>query len=157
MPYIEQKDREKFKSFLENIVKNLDSDESYYYVMSTIISFLRIGIEDRQQRWIETTLDYDQRKIFYIDINQLVKILGTVGHYNYCITFIAHQYIINKNLRYTQVNSIIGILEEIRDKCTTYHQKGVLRCLISEFYRKVVADYENLKINKNGNISKLDI
>ena len=63
-----------------------------------------------------------------------------VGEYNYVITKLIHDYIEVNGLRYKHLNSAIGILQ----------------CVQLELYRMVAADYEDIKIEENGFISKLD-
>jgi hypothetical protein len=62
------------------------------------------------------------------------------GEYNYVITKLIHNYIKNAGLRYSTLNSAVGILE----------------CAKAEFIRTVVSPYEDQKIIDNGFISELD-
>jgi len=63
-----------------------------------------------------------------------------VGAYNYIISRIVHQFLIVNGVNYTNINSMIGVLE----------------CSKLELYRIIAAPYEDNKILENGNISCLD-
>ncbi len=80
----------------------------------------------------------DQRE--YIDrhlhsiLFQLKELPYTVGELNYIITKLMIALIKEKN--YTQMNNIIGAME----------------CAKLEFYRRMVAPYEDKKIKENGDV-----
>ncbi len=59
-----------------------------------------------------------------------------VGKLNYIISIIIHEYLENKGLKYNTCNDIMGVMESAK----------------AEFYRRVVAPYEDLKIQENGDI-----
>lgn len=63
----------------------------------------------------------------------------TPGDLNYVITLICQQYLKSKGLRYQYVNDIIGALEGCK----------------LEFYRRIVSNYEDEKINLNGDVNIL--
>ena len=67
------------------------------------------------------------------------ELIENCGELNYVITVICQNYLKRKGLRYQNCNDIIGALESAK----------------IEFYRKIVADYENEKIQENGDV--LDI
>ena len=75
------------------------------------------------------------------DGNPVIPIerIENCGELNYVITVICQNYLKRKGLRYQNCNDIIGALESAK----------------IEFYRKIVADYENEKIQENGDV--LDI
>lgn len=58
-----------------------------------------------------------------------------VGELNYVITKILDEYIGNQ-LRYSKINDVIGVLE----------------CAKLEIYRRLAADYEDEKIDQNGDV-----
>lgn len=62
------------------------------------------------------------------------------GELNYSITSILHGYIKEHDLCYKNLNEVVGALE----------------CAKQEFYRTVVAPYEDIKRRENGSISELD-
>ena len=62
------------------------------------------------------------------------------GELNYVITRMLHANVSLNGLNYAQLNELMGVLE----------------CVKQEFYRTVVAPYENLKANSNGPITDLD-
>ena len=69
-------------------------------------------------------------------VEELFDHLKTRGDMNYAITKLLHKYIKREGLRYRNLNDVIGIVE----------------CVKLELYRKVIANYENLKIEGNGDI-----
>ena len=60
----------------------------------------------------------------------------TPGELNYVISQLSAQYLQHKGLGYTNCNEIIGVLD----------------CVKQEFYRRITAPYEDIKINENGDI-----
>lgn len=60
----------------------------------------------------------------------------TAGELNYLFTKLAIRYIKDNGLSYQKLNDVIGALEGCK----------------LEFYRRVVGDYENLKIQDNGDV-----
>lgn len=69
-------------------------------------------------------------------VEKLFDFLETRGDMNYAITKLLHKYIKREGLRYGNLNDAIGIVE----------------CVKQELYRKVVVNYEDLKIKDNGDI-----
>jgi hypothetical protein len=60
----------------------------------------------------------------------------TPGELNYAFTHILNSYLENKKLSYQTINEIIGALEGSK----------------LEFYRRIVAPYEDKKIEENGDV-----
>lgn len=60
----------------------------------------------------------------------------TAGDLNYCISRYCNEYVHNHGLSYATLNEIVGVLE----------------CAKQEFLRRVVAPYEDTKIEKNGDV-----
>lgn len=60
----------------------------------------------------------------------------TVGDLNYCITSICNNFLKAEGKSYATVNDIIGVLE----------------CAKMEFYRRVAAPYEDIKLTENGDV-----
>ena len=60
----------------------------------------------------------------------------TPGELNYYLTLLLKEYIKNKGLSYQTINDIVGALEGAK----------------LEFYRRVVAPYEDKKIQENGDV-----
>ncbi len=58
------------------------------------------------------------------------------GDLNYCITVLLHEYITEHGLSYKTLNDCIGVLEAAK----------------MEFYRRIVAPYEDIKIAENGDL-----
>lgn len=58
------------------------------------------------------------------------------GDLNYIISKVLHTHLHNKGCNYATCNDIIGVLE----------------CAKLEFYRKMVASYEDVKILENGDL-----
>jgi hypothetical protein len=63
-------------------------------------------------------------------------IIIDAGELNYCITKLCNDYVISSSPSYATFNTIIGVLE----------------CAKQEFYRRLVAPYEDLKCAKNGDV-----
>jgi len=83
----------------------------------------------------------DIRKILDPRIAALFSVMSThPGELNYIITRLLHAHASLVGLNYAQLNELMGVLE----------------CVKQEFYRTVVAPYENLKANDNGPITDLD-
>lgn len=80
----------------------------------------------------------------YIDRNKrtvdVTSMPGNAGELNYSISLMIHQYIQRKELSYSLLNEVIGVLE----------------CAKLELYRQVVTPYENKKKTLNGPVSELD-
>ncbi len=60
----------------------------------------------------------------------------TPGDLNYLLTVEAALYVRNNGLSYQSINDVVGALE----------------CAKAEFLRRVVADYEDLAIVRNGDV-----
>lgn len=65
---------------------------------------------------------------------------GTAGELNYMFTMFALDYLDRKHETYQTINDIIGALE----------------CCKQEFYRRIAAPYEELKIRSNGDVYKAE-
>jgi len=74
------------------------------------------------------------------DILTLLKInlpeIKTEGELNYLITKICHIYLEHKGEKYTTYNAILGALEGVK----------------LELYRRKVSNYEDDKIDQNGDV-----
>lgn len=62
--------------------------------------------------------------------------IDNAGDLNYAITHLMINYIINKELSYQIINDIVGVLVNAKD----------------EFNRRIIVDYENKKIESNGDV-----
>jgi len=75
--------------------------------------------------------------------DQHLKAVGphttSVGDLNYCITHLCHSYLKAHGKSYTTMNDIIGVLEAAK----------------MEFNRRIVAPYEDIKIQENGDMEVL--
>lgn len=60
----------------------------------------------------------------------------TVGGVNYVISCLCDIYLEKKGLSYTNINSLIGVLE----------------CIKLELYRRVAIPYEDIKLKENGDV-----
>lgn len=81
----------------------------------------------------------EEREKFKELINHLVVTLdedpdNIAGNLNFVVTTILKK--LSKDLRYKKANELMGALE----------------CIKQEYYRRVVAPYENKKIKKNGDV-----
>ena len=59
-----------------------------------------------------------------------------IGDLNYIVTRLCRQYLCRREKNYATLNEIAGMLE----------------CAKLEFYRRVIASYEEKKINENGDV-----
>jgi hypothetical protein len=80
-------------------------------------------------------IDKKDRKKFAEGLNALPSAL-TAGELNYLLTCICQQYIDGQKFCYQTLNDVVGALEG---------------CKI-EFYRRIVAPYEGVKIAQNGDV-----
>jgi hypothetical protein len=80
-------------------------------------------------------IDKKDRKKFQEGLNALPSAL-TAGELNYLLTCICQQYIDGQKFCYQTLNDVVGALEG---------------CKI-EFYRRIVAPYEGVKIASNGDV-----
>ena len=70
---------------------------------------------------------------------ELSDVINTDGELNYAITVLIHRYVKRHNLCYGTLNLVMGVLD----------------CVAKEFYRRVVAPYEDKKIKENTDIGLL--
>lgn len=86
----------------------------------------------------------EERKKIDKLIVDLLKEIHNIGHLNYVVTKLIHLYVEAKaeymGLTYKILNETIG----------------VLTCITQEFYRTIIAKYEDKKKWENGCISQLD-
>lgn len=71
-----------------------------------------------------------------LETNREYPVLTTAGELNYYITTLVDTYLSDNGLKYQTINDIVGALEGAK----------------LEFYRRVVAPYENMKIKDNGDV-----
>jgi len=64
----------------------------------------------------------------------------SAGEINYIVTSLLHKYLKETGLSYNSINTVVGILE----------------CVKQEFYQRVAGPYELKKKSENGNVSELD-
>ena len=87
-------------------------------------------------------IEQEQRRKFDKLILRLSENIETAGELNYVLTKICHNavYPIMGFFSYQDLNRVIGVLESAKQ----------------EFYRTVVAPYEDQKRKENGSVSELD-
>ncbi len=64
------------------------------------------------------------------------RVPQTPGELNYLLTMACIRYVDNEGISYSSINEIIGVLE----------------CCKLEFYRRLAAHYEDIKIHENGDV-----
>ena len=64
---------------------------------------------------------------------------STEGELNYVLTVICQTYLRRKGINYSNINTVIGVLE----------------CTKAEFYRRIASMYEERKIVENGDVMEL--
>ncbi len=89
-----------------------------------------IKVEDRK-RIVDTVEKGDRNRI-----EAVADRIKSEGDLNYVITYLCHLFIKAKGKRYATLNTVVGVLE----------------CAKQELYRRVIAPYENLKIESNGDV-----
>lgn len=89
-------------------------------------------------------MPYIKNRKFYekeaIALGESIANIGGAGELNYVISKILHTFIERKELRYDNINLVIG----------------VLACCQAELYRQIAAPYESKKKIQNGSVSELD-
>lgn len=71
-----------------------------------------------------------------LDPTGVVSSAANVGELNFQITCLARQYIKDNGLQYSSINDVLGALEGAKQ----------------EFYRRIAAPYEDIKIGQNGDV-----
>jgi len=66
----------------------------------------------------------------------MIGLAQDVGELNYQITCLVDNFISRKELKYSEINSVIGVLE----------------CAKMELYRRIAAPYEDKKCKENGDV-----
>jgi hypothetical protein len=83
----------------------------------------------------------NERIKFEPSILNLANDAENAGDLNYIITSILHHYLKKKGVNYANINEIIGALE----------------CCKLEAYRRIATPYEDIKIQKNGDVMNVGI
>lgn len=78
----------------------------------------------------------DERLFYDRYIDRILELPKPIGDLNYLIVKICLRFLSFTKKQYSDYNAIIGMLE----------------CAKQEFYRRIVAEYENEKIKENGDI-----
>ena len=73
------------------------------------------------------------------NLDHIVENIDNVGELNYTITRLVHLYLKKEGICYKNLSSITGVLNDVK----------------IEFERRVVAKYEDEKIEQNGDIGVL--
>ena len=80
-------------------------------------------------------IDQDTRSLLQPYLETILR-PRTVGELNYVITQLCRQFLANSQASYADHNAIVGVLE----------------CAKLEFYRRLLAAYEDEKIKLNGDV-----
>ena len=70
----------------------------------------------------------------------MIGLAQDVGELNYQITCLVDDFISRKKLKYSEINSVIGVLE----------------CAKMELYRRIAAPYEDEKCEENGDVYSIN-
>lgn len=81
-------------------------------------------------------IKFEDREKFDSLVKDLSKLIEHEGDLNYVITCLLHHEVEKDGCNYKNLNRL----------------QGVMDCAGKEFYRKVVAPYEDLKIKLNGDV-----
>jgi hypothetical protein len=80
----------------------------------------------------------EERDRFAAELRELLEVFpNEPGNINYLISSICNSYLTEVGVNYTNINSLIGVLE----------------CTKLELYRRIAAPYEDRKIKENGDVS----
>ncbi len=130
MPYILKVDRPKFQPMIDRVVEGFQK-----------VKDLEIRVE-RLCMWVS---------------GMVVKFpeCYTRGEVNYIVTEVCVGSMDMKNGPYDRLNDAIGLLDYVASYLTDMPRRGIIRCAQLEMYRRLVAPYEDGKINKeeNGDIA----
>jgi hypothetical protein len=76
------------------------------------------------------------------------------GVLNYCVCKLIVKTILARKFNYNQLQAVMEALEAAREHVSAKPLRGLLRCVEHEFYRRVVAPYEDTKIacEENGDV-----
>ena len=80
-----------------------------------------------------------RRPVFDKHLKTIGPHTASQGDLNYCITVLLHEYLKAHGQSYATMNDCIGVLEAAK----------------MEFYRRIVAPYEDIKIQENEDINIL--
>ena len=78
----------------------------------------------------------DRDRLDYITDTILNTGITSAGEMNYLFTIIANEYLNRNGKNYQYINDVVGALEGAKQ----------------EFYRRVAAPYEDIKITENGDV-----
>jgi len=81
-------------------------------------------------------IDKESKDDFKYKISYAGRSIETPGELNYMITKIVNDYIASHGKSYAILNEVIGALE----------------CSKLELYRRIIAPYEDIKIDQNGDV-----
>jgi len=74
------------------------------------------------------------------------------GALNYSITRFLMLAVVNGDMRYNKLQAVVEALEEARHYVNEKPLRALLICVENEFYRRVVAPYEQRKLIENGDV-----
>lgn len=74
------------------------------------------------------------------------------GVLNYCVCKIIYKLILSHKFNYNQLQAVMETLEEARENVHEKPLRGLLLCVEHEFARRVIAPYEDKKIQENGDV-----
>ena len=81
-------------------------------------------------------MPYIQKEKRYKLVAETLESPESPGELNYTITTLCNEYLKLKGVNYTNMNEVIGVLE----------------CAKLELYRRMVAPYEDVKKEENGDV-----
>jgi hypothetical protein len=149
MPYTKQEDRARFLPLLQQFPELSDNDLIYVFVKT---GFIFSGVE------VSTYYHFLLDSI----LSQLYDLMPfTVGDMNYMFTWLIHKAVMDRGLRYVNLNDMRALFEQALVKHremvgVNIPVQGVYLCAGDEFYRRIAVPYETLKIKENGVISELE-
>jgi len=136
MPYIEKKDREKFDNKPEMFGLSCMTKEDLVFCLENVVLLY---------------IDEDRTSLDFIKCSRP----SSVGELNYFITKICHGYLMKLGMiKYQRINDIVGAISVVEKQINNDNIDvlGALECAKLEFYRRLVAVYEDVKIRENGDV-----
>lgn len=156
MPYVTQDRRIILKDIIDEVLSwmryPMETDVAHYLRRMLLYIYFPKLFDGSAYPETQNQLD---------TIQGAIQQLGTIvnGDINYllCMILIIH-YDLDKNPRYSRIDGAVRALELLKD--ITQRQfndlyewiAGTIRCVELELYRRIAAPYEDLCIEKNGDI-----
>jgi hypothetical protein len=74
------------------------------------------------------------------------------GTLNYCVCRLIFKTVLSDGIRYNKLQAVMEILETARLEVHERPLRALLRCVEHEFYDRLARNYEDCKIEENGDV-----